>query len=73
MTDATAMNSESATAERPSCMGFLCLDRDECFHYDEKLKHAAFIHDGASCDNTIGDVLHRFRYQNVAGDVQMLR
>ncbi|KAG7386232.1 hypothetical protein PHYPSEUDO_000553 [Phytophthora pseudosyringae] len=56
----------------PSCVGFRCLDRDECYHYDEEMKTASFIHDGATCENTLADVRHRFRYRSLEGDVQML-
>ncbi|RQM17713.1 hypothetical protein DD237_001222 [Peronospora effusa] len=55
-----------------TCAGFRCLDRDECYHYDEKLKTTTFIHDGTSCHNTRIEVQHRFRYYNVDGDMQML-
>ncbi|KAK1946102.1 Histone-lysine N-methyltransferase MEDEA [Phytophthora citrophthora] len=54
------------------CVGFRCLDRDECYHYDENLKQAAFIHDGFTCETTLTDTEHRFRYHNLAGEVQML-
>ncbi|KAG6602945.1 Histone-lysine N-methyltransferase MEDEA [Phytophthora cinnamomi] len=55
-----------------SCVGFRCLDRDECYHYDETLKRAAFMHDGDSCHNTLADVQHRFRYHNRDGELKLL-
>ncbi|ETK91530.1 hypothetical protein L917_04770 [Phytophthora nicotianae] len=54
------------------CVGFRCLDRDECYHYDEKLKKAAFIHDGDTCENSQGDTQHKFRYHSPNGEMQML-
>uniref|UniRef100_H3HDE9 Uncharacterized protein n=1 Tax=Phytophthora ramorum TaxID=164328 RepID=H3HDE9_PHYRM len=59
-------------SETAACVGFRCLDRDECYHYDEELKKAAFMHDGASCHSTLADEQHLFRYHNREGQMQML-
>ncbi|RLN47313.1 hypothetical protein BBJ28_00002315 [Nothophytophthora sp. Chile5] len=61
-----------AEAAALSCQGFRCLDRDECYRYDEQLKTTAFVHDAASCSAVLADEQLRFRYHNRDGKLEML-
>lgn len=51
------------------CAGFRCLDRDECYAYDEALKSAAFAHDGGSCFDVLGHDALRFQYRTREGEL----
>ncbi|RLN25762.1 hypothetical protein BBO99_00007174 [Phytophthora kernoviae] len=54
------------------CRGFRCIDRDECYQYDEELKKTAFMHDGSKCSTVLAEEQLRFRYYNREGQVHML-
>lgn len=55
------------------CSGYRCLDRDQCYTYNELTKTTTRAHDSSCCDEVAADELTKFQYQGKNGELQFIR
>lgn len=69
---ATSIQLPTESKTMASCAGYRCLDRDECYAYDQELKRATFAHASEGCDTVQSDERLRFQYLTKRGELETI-